>query len=225
MRVSDLLRAGGGLSDAAYAIEAELTRYAVINEEYRETELVAVDLAALRGGDSGADLVLAPYDYLNIKEVSRWLGQQTVTLRGEVVFPGTYPIRQGETLSSVLERAGGLTEFAFAQGSVFTRAEVRERESEQLRTLANRVEADLASLALSDPDSSDAISIGQTLLSQLRNAQPTGRVTIRLDEIIAGRAATDVILQDGDELAVPEFRQEVAELGEVQYPTSHIYEP
>jgi protein involved in polysaccharide export with SLBB domain len=225
MRVSDLLRAGGGLSDAAYAIEAELTRYAVVNGEYRETELMAVDLAAVRRGDATANVALAPYDYLNIKEVSRWRGQQTVTLRGEVVFPGTYPIRQGETLRSVLERAGGLTEFAFPQGGVFTRAEVREREREQLRTLANRVEADLASLSLSDPDVGDAINIGQTLLNQLRNTQPTGRVTIRLDDIIAGRAVTDLILQDGDELSVPEFRQEVAVLGEVQYPTSHIYEP
>jgi protein involved in polysaccharide export with SLBB domain len=225
MRVSDLLRAGGGLSDAAYVIEAELTRYAVVNGEYRETELMAVDLAALRSGDSGANTVLTAYDYLNIKEVSRWRGQRTVTLRGEVVFPGTYPIRQGETLRSVLERAGGLTDFAFPQGSVFTRAEVRERERVQLRTLATRLESDLATLSLSDPNASDAIGVGQTLLNQLRNTDPIGRVTIRLDEIISGRATTDVVLQDGDELAVPDFRQEVSVLGEVQYPTAHLFEP
>jgi protein involved in polysaccharide export with SLBB domain len=225
MRVSDLLRAGGGMSDAAYVTEAELTRYSVVNGEYRQTELVAVNLAALRSGDTGANLALAPYDYLSIKEVSRWRGQETVTLRGEVVFPGTYPIRQGETLRSVLERAGGLTDFAFPQGSVFTRVQIRERQREELRTLANRVESDLASLSLSDPDAGDAINIGQTLLTQLRNTEPTGRVTIRLDEIIAGQSTTEIILQDGDELSVPEFRQEVAVLGEVQYPTSHIHEP
>ena len=50
-------------------------------------------------------------------------------------------------------------------------------------------------------------------------------MTIRLEDVVAGRAATDLILQNGDELAVPEFRQEVSVLGEVQYPTSHIYEP
>jgi hypothetical protein len=124
----------------------------------------------------------------------------------------------------VLERAGGLTDFAFPQGSVFTRVEIRERQREELTMLANRVEADLASLSLSDPDASDAINIGQTLLNQLRNTAPTGRVTIRLDEIIAGQSTTEIILQDGDELSVPEFRQEVAVLGEVQYPTSHLYE-
>jgi protein involved in polysaccharide export with SLBB domain len=224
MRVSDLLRAGGGLSEAAYAIDAELARYAVINGEYRETELVTVNLAALRAGDASADLPLEPYDYLNIKEISRWRGQETVTLRGEVVFPGTYSIRQGETLSSVLARAGGLTEFAFLQGSVFTRVEVRERELKQLQALARRVETDLASISLSDPNASDAVSIGQSLLTQLRSAEATGRVVIRLDEIIAGKLTTDVTLQDGDELLVPEVRQEVAIIGEVQYPTSHVYE-
>jgi hypothetical protein len=125
----------------------------------------------------------------------------------------------------VLERAGGLTEFAFPQGSVFTRTEIREREAAQLQTLANRLESDLATLSLSDPNAIDAISVGQTLLNQLRNTEPTGRVTIRLEDIVAGRAPNDVILQDGDELAVPDFRQEVAVLGEVQYPTSHLYEP
>jgi protein involved in polysaccharide export with SLBB domain len=225
MRVSDLLRAGGGLSEAAYATEAELARYTVVNGEYRETELVSVNLAALRAGDSSADLPLAPYDYLNIKEISRWRGQETVELLGEVVFPGTYSIRQGETLSSVLTRAGGLTEFAFPQGSVFTRVEVREREIAQLQALARRVETDLASISLSDPNASDAISIGQSLLTQLRTAEATGRVTIRLEEILAGQSTTDVVLKSGDVLRVPELRQEIAVLGEVQYPTSHVYEP
>jgi protein involved in polysaccharide export with SLBB domain len=223
MRVSDLLRAGGGLSAAAYAIDAELTRYMVVDGEYRETELVTVELASVLGGNAETDFVLLPYDYLNIKEVSRWRGQQTVTLRGELVFPGNYPIRQGETLSSVLDRAGGVTQFAFPQGSVFTRVEIRDRERQQLLTLARRVEADLASISLSDPSAGDAVSIGQSLLNQLRNAEVTGRVTIRLDDIIAGRRGTDIVLQDGDDLFVPEIRQEVAVLGEVQYATSHLF--
>src|SRR5690606_42160204 len=66
--------------------------------------------------------------------------EASVTLRGEVKFPGTYAIRANETLSSVIERAGGLTSRAFPEGSVFTRQELREREREQLQTLARRLE-------------------------------------------------------------------------------------
>jgi protein involved in polysaccharide export with SLBB domain len=223
MHVSDLLRAGGGMSDAAYAVEAELTRYAVVDGQYRETELVNVDLAALLAGDARADLIIEPYDYLNIKEVPRWRGNETVTLRGEVTFPGSYPIRQGEKLSSVLERAGGVTPLAFTEGSVFTRVDLKEQQKEQLETLARRIESDLATLSITDPNNADVIGRGQSLVQQLRTAQATGRLVIRLDSLIAGDKTADITLRDGDELIVPQFRQEVTVLGEVQYPTSHVY--
>jgi protein involved in polysaccharide export with SLBB domain len=224
MHISDLLRAGGGMSESAYATDAELTRYEVIDGEYRETELVTVNLAALLRGDQSADLALSPYDYLSIKEVSRWRGEEAITLEGEVTFPGTYPIRRGETLSSVLERAGGLTDLAFPEGSVFTRVELREREQRQLEVLASRIERDLAALSVTDPQSASAITTGQGLVSQLRSSVPTGRWAIRLDEIVAGRVEADIVLKGGDVLMVPDQRQEVTVLGEVQYSTSHVFD-
>jgi protein involved in polysaccharide export with SLBB domain len=224
MRVSDLLRAGGGLSAAAYATDAELTRYTVVNGEYRETQLVTVNLSSVLRGDAAADLAIGPYDYLNIKEVSRWRGEESVTIRGEVVFPGTYPIRRGETLSSLLTRAGGLTDLAFPEGSVFTRVEIQARQREQLEQLAQRVERDLAAIAVSEPNASATLSAGQSLVSQLRNSTATGRWVIRLDDLVAGVQAADVVLKDGDTLLVPDARQEVSVLGEVQYATSHVFE-
>ena len=69
MRISDLLRAGGGLQDAAYGAKAELTRYRV-GGEVRQTQLLDVDLAAILKGDESADLILQPFDFLNVKEDS-----------------------------------------------------------------------------------------------------------------------------------------------------------
>jgi protein involved in polysaccharide export with SLBB domain len=224
MRVSDLLRAGGGLGASAYLTSAELTRYAVIDGEYRETEFVDVDLAAVLRGDGTADLALTPYDYLNVKEVPRWKGQESVLLEGEVVFPGNYPIRRGETLSSVLRRAGGLTDLAFPEGSVFTRLEFIEREKEQLELMARRIERDLATISVTEPSAGETISTGQTLIAQLRSTEATGRLVIRLDDIVRGVAEADVILKDGDVLRVPDQQQEVTVLGEVQYATSHLYD-
>jgi protein involved in polysaccharide export with SLBB domain len=222
MRVGDLVRAGGGLNDAAYVNEAELNRYAIVDGEFRETELIPVNLAAALRGDAAANILLAPYDNLNVKQISRWGDRQEVTLTGEFVFPGNYQIRQGERLSSVIERAGGLTDFAFVQGSIFTRENVRETQREQLATLARRMESDLAALALSDPDS-DALASGQSLLDRLREAEATGRLVIRLEDVIAGNIDADIILQGGDQLIVPEFSQEVTVLGEVQYEIAHVF--
>jgi polysaccharide biosynthesis/export protein len=225
MRVADLLRAGGGLSDAAYVTEAELTRYTVVDGEYRETELVNVNLLGVLRGDAAANLAIGAYDYLNIKEVSRWRGEEFVTIRGEVVFPGNYPIRRGERLSSLLARAGGLTDLAFPAGSVFTRVEIAENQRELLESLAQRVERDLAAISVSDPNSSATITTGQSLIDQLRNQVATGRLVIGLDALVAGDEAADVVLKDGDQLLVPDERQEVSVLGEVQYATSHLYAP
>ncbi len=71
MTVRDLIRAGGGLSDAAYGGSAELTRYQVVDGETRRTELIQVDLAAVLRGDPAANLHLEPFDTLSIKEIRR----------------------------------------------------------------------------------------------------------------------------------------------------------
>ena len=91
--------------------------------------------------------------------------------------------------------------------------------------LARRIERDLAAVSISDPSASQTITTGQSLIGQLRDAVATGRWVIRLDEIVAGNEAADVVLKGGDQLLVPDERQEVTVLGEVQYATSHVYEP
>jgi protein involved in polysaccharide export with SLBB domain len=229
MRVSDLLRAGGGLQVAAYGAVAELTRYR-IEEGARQTQLVEIDLAAVMRGDPSADVELRPFDFLNVKEVPEWSEQEQVTLLGEVRFPGIYPIQRGETLRSVLTRAGGLSSMAFTNGSVFTRKELREREQEQVDRLATRLQTDLAATALqataaNQAAAGQALSVGQSLLTQLKTTKAVGRLVIDLDRIVASQHGSqdDIVLRDGDQLIIPKQKQEVTVIGEVQNMTSHFY--
>jgi protein involved in polysaccharide export with SLBB domain len=235
MTVSDLIRAGGGLSEEAYGGEADLARYEVRDGQSRKTDVVKVDLSRALARDPTADQVLAPFDFLVVKEISQWSSQETVRLDGEVRFPGEYPIERGETLRSVIERAGGLTPLAFPQGSVFTRESLKERERRQVEILVDRLKQDLGTLALqatqasagAPQQASETLAIGQSLLADLRNAEPVGRLVIDLDRIMAAEAASavDVILKDGDVLRVPQTAQEVTVIGEVQSATSHLYDP
>jgi protein involved in polysaccharide export with SLBB domain len=155
-----------------------------------------------------------------------------VTLRGEVRFPGTYPIRRGETLRQVLERAGGLTALAFPEGSAFTRRDLKDFEQQQIDRYTERMRAELASLALQaanagQASAAESLQSGQALLSQLQGARATGRFVIDLPGLLADRPGgeRDVLLRAGDELLIPKLRQEVSVIGEVQNATSHLYLP
>ena len=230
MTVSDLIRAGGGLGDSAWGSKAELTRYRVEDGDTRRTELIEVDLAAVLRGDAGANMTLLPFDSLSIKETPEWGKQENVTLTGEFRFPGRYSIRRGETMRSVIARAGGLTDYAFAEGSVFTREELREREQKQLDLLASRVQNDLGTLALqaaaaNQAGAGTALTVGQSLLEQLRASKAVGRLVIDLPRAIQAQpgSSADIILRDGDRLIVPRIQQEVTVMGEVQTTTSHLY--
>lgn len=231
MRVSDLLRAGGRLDEAAYGGRAELTRYEVVNGESRQAELIQIDLDKVLAGDPGADIALHPFDYLMIKEVPLWAAQEQVEIRGEVRFPGRYPIHRGETLRSLMQRAGGLTDFAFVDGTAFTRVDLQERERKQLRTLATRMQTDLAQLSIMTSqeagirDASQTLAVGQSLLAALRDTQPVGRLVIDLNRAMRAPPGSegDIVLKDGDRLLVPRITQEVTVIGEVQSATSHLY--
>jgi protein involved in polysaccharide export with SLBB domain len=232
MTVRDLIRAGGGLSDAAYGGSAELTRYEVVHGESRRTELIQVDLAAVLRGDPVANLRLAPFDSLSIKEVQAWTDQESIELRGQVRFPGRYSVKPGETLKSVVQRAGGLTQYAFPKGAVFTRRELRDREQKELDMLAVRLQNDIAFVALqgtvaNQGGAAGALSVGQSLLSQLRAAKAVGRLVINLPHLLRSPIGSqyDVVLRDGDQLIVPRAEQEVTVIGEVQTVTSHLYRP
>jgi polysaccharide export outer membrane protein len=230
MRVSDLLRAGGGLDPAAYEGHAELARYTVESGNKRSTEVLGIDLTALRNGDRNADVLLQPFDRLSVVQISGWTEQDQVTLRGEVRFPGTYAIRPGETLQSVVNRAGGFTSFAFVDAAVFTRVELRIREQQELDRLAVRMRTEIAEVALmgvraQQGSAPAALSVGETVLRQLSEAKAVGRLVIDLRRVMGGKlgSSDDVILRNGDVLIVPRQRQEVMVLGEVQDPTSHLF--
>jgi polysaccharide biosynthesis/export protein len=230
MTVSDLLRASGGLDQAAYTGEAELTRHQITGGARRESQLIRVDLGVLAAGDPAADLPLQPFDQLVIKEMPEWQEQEIISIVGEVRFPGRYPIRRGETLSQVIERAGGLSDLAFVSGAVFTREDLKIREQRQLELLADRLQRDLASLTLQqaqsgDAGASEALSAGQQLLGDLKTTQAVGRLVINLDEVLKAQPGepASLIVRAGDVLFIPRTAQEVTVLGEVQNSTSHLY--
>ena len=221
MNLSQLLDAAGGLRDAAYTLSAEVTRMSIDQEE--KATLEHVNISNLDDDNFSSSFKLYPYDHLHIKKVPYWSENLTVTLSGEFVFPGTYQILRGETLANVIDRAGGLTDLCYAEGAVFTRQHIKQKESQQKEQFINRLENLMAYENLEKSNGDDStLEQSRALLSRLRSLPSIGRLVIDLDAQINDTADTQIILLDGDVLYVPAIPQEVIVSGEVQFPTSHL---
>jgi protein involved in polysaccharide export with SLBB domain len=237
MRISDLIGAAGGLKESADTKTADLTHYVWNNEKQVSGEQTQIVLAQALAGDPNTNVALNNGDVLSIRQVPGWedLGA-SVTIRGEVVHPGSYGIRPSEKLSSALARAGGFGPGAYPYGAVLLRSEVQRIEQRSYGELVQRVRQQQASLKLtatstSDPDqklsADSALVQWQTALDNLTNSPPTGRVTIQVSSNIRSWANTprDVTLRAGDILYVPKRPSYVLVQGQVYGPTAVAYRP
>jgi len=221
---SDLIAAAGGLKDSALMLEAEVTRVRVTEAGQTDTELHSFPLFA--GVDSGSDAItLERRDRLLIKAVPGFAEREVIRLEGEVRFPGQYSIRAGDSLADVIERAGGLTERAFPEGALFTRERLRRLERERLEDAEQRLRRDLVGLQLDAGEQASPQDLGmlQGLLQEVQSAEPTGRLVIDLERLLAGNGR-DLEVLNGDRLNVPRRPDSVSVFGEVQFSSSHLYD-
>lgn len=235
MRVSDLVTYAGGLLQQADKSEAEITRVS-ITPNGPETTRLQIRLFGALSNMPRDNVVLKPNDYLFIRTVPDWDIFKTVQIAGEVRSPGTYTIKKGETLSSVLTRAGGFTDRAYLLGGVLIRESTRVLQKEQLKVAIDRLEAQVLSSgavkAQAGMDSEDvkraevAVMQQQMLVTSLRKVEPLGRVIIQLEDPERLRGTPDdITLQEGDKLMVPQTPSTVNVVGSVFAPTALVYAP
>ncbi|HHC7308817.1 TPA: SLBB domain-containing protein [Vibrio campbellii] len=227
MSVSTLIEAAGGLTYNAFTINAELARTVINSKDERASiDVERIDLRKAIQGSTTDDAILVGRDRLNILEKPNVKLQSTVTLQGEVRFPGTYTVRQGETLGELLERAGGLTEFAHPQGAIFTREALRLQEQKLLNQYAADMRAETAKKTFrADSNMSSVISDPDKTLKFVEEASKSkalGRMVVQLNRITKGERSADFMLEDGDFLFVPTFRNTVSIMGEVQVPITYL---
>jgi protein involved in polysaccharide export with SLBB domain len=236
MHVEDLIRVAGGFKRSADPLKADLTRYAE-GEGPRPSagENLPIDLTAAMSGNAKENVSLRDGDVLTIRQVPGWndIGA-SVTVRGEVQHPGSYGIRSGERLSSVLARAGGFSSQAYPYGAVLMRPEVRDLELKSRMELVQRVKSEEVSLkALPETDADQknakmtAIAQTETTLTQLQANAPIGRVVVHIrPDLKAWRnTSADVPVRDGDVLVVPKKADYVMVTGQVFNPTAVSYLP
>ncbi|MBM4812163.1 SLBB domain-containing protein [Vibrio parahaemolyticus] len=227
MTISTLIGAAGGLTYNAFTINAELARTVINSKDERASiNVERIDLRQAIQGSAADDAIIVGRDRLNILEKPNVKLQSTVTLQGEVRFPGTYTVRQGETLGELLERAGGLTEFAHPQGAIFTREALRLQEQKLLNQYAADMRAETAKKTFrADSNMGSVISDPDKTLKFVEEASRSkalGRMVVQLNRILKDERSADFMLEDGDFLFVPTFRNTVSIMGEVQVPITYL---
>jgi polysaccharide export outer membrane protein len=142
MTMRDLILLAGGFQESAFLKEAEIARLPADRSGAATAITVRVALDStylferkagqrylgapgLPANASGApEVPLLPYDNVLIMHQPSWELQRIVTISGEVNFPGTYALKtRDERLSDLIQRAGGLTQEAYPEGTVFWRKE------------------------------------------------------------------------------------------------------
>jgi protein involved in polysaccharide export with SLBB domain len=236
MSAAQLVRLAGGLKRGAFTEAADLTRYTVESGAQVMGEHVTVPIARVLAGDADTDVRLHDGDVLTIRQLAGWNDVGAViTVKGEVMHPGDYGIQEGERLSSVLKRAGGLRADAYPYGAILERRQVRELEEKNRADLIRQVQAQQSAFKLV-PDAGDADEkmakdavIGQwhATLDELKTAPPQGRLVIHISKNVGKWANTpaDVEVRAGDTLLIPKTPTYVMVNGQVYNPTAITYRP
>ena len=162
-----------------------------------------------------------------------------VRIEGEVAQPGIYQAKPGESLTSVLQRAGGLTHDAYLFGSGLYREDVRKSQADNMQKLMRRLETEssvqISQLSQSMGASSDA-ALAQTRLAAAQNAQrqalqrlkgirPEGRIALGLEPDLYNyiNKLPEIRVQNGDRLVIPSRPDFVYIYGAVNTESALIY--
>lgn len=235
MTIGDLIRVGGGLKPSADTETADLTHYvySANGQLSGQQEPVSIHAALTAGPDTTAQVHNG--DVLTIRGLPGWndLGA-SITVKGEVRNPGTYGIRPGERLSSVIERAGGFQPSAYPYAAVFKRAQVRELETRAQNEMLARLKSEQSNLQMlpdADPDKKRAKDMAleqwRTVVEELGSSPPSGRMAIHISSNVNRWKNTpeDIELRTGDSIEIPKKPGYVSVTGQVYNPTAVSYRP
>ena len=235
MTISEAIFAAGGLKYQALLTNTDVIRYQIVNGQKREVETITLNLEKALSGDKSHNIQLMPFDEVIVKQVANWTdASRQVTIQGEVLYPGTYTIKPGETLNDLLARVGGFSEWAEPKNAVFLRDSLRKQEQRELNFLADNMEKNLllamkkdAGLYEGGDQVTGILTMGQTLVDRIRNTPALGRLVISLNDNESSRydATINMELKNGDKLIIPKKSSEVLVTGEVSRTASVIFEP
>ena len=215
MKVEDVIALAGGLSNGADPSTIEVFRE--INDGSFQRLSTAFKVSSnneLLPEEGTNTLTLQPNDIVSVRYIKGFTPLQTVSVMGEVVYPGVYSIQsKNDRISDLLERVGGFTPFAYKEGATLIRKKTDEGEIQQEDFLKELVELESNS--------------SETAKSLKKASKKTSeyRIGIDINKILKKKHSKhDLLLSDGDVLLIPSEKQTIEVRGEVLAPSLVRYQ-
>ncbi len=213
MTLEDAVMMAGGLLESASTVRIDVTRRIKDAASTSQTENIAeVFTFSFKDGyvlDGEAGFILEPYDHVFVRRSPSYREQISVSIDGEVVFPGTYTLtRRTERLSDVVEKAGGLNQWAYVKGARLSR-KMDAEERARLKSTIEVMDSAKDSIELSMLNMGERYYVGIDLEAALNNPG----------------SDADLVLREGDVIVVPQYNNTVKISGNVLYPNTVTYRP
>lgn len=200
--ITDAIKIAYGVTRFAMVDSVEFSRLDSTAEVLSTTIINVRDILDKKA----PNLALNPGDRVVVKARPEMRRDYRVTIKGEVLFPGTYPVTKNNTrLSEIIRRAGGFTEYAALRYAALSRRSVSPQDIEIERLMSSR-----GSVSPED-------SAYYHLETNLRLYKEV--VNVDFEKLFSKHDSTqDVLLQSEDEIYVPSTGKTVYVFGEVVLP-------
>lgn len=235
MTLRDLILMAGNPKMSAYLKNIEVARR-LRSGEFVSLVHLSVNYEEAINDATKDSFVLQPYDEVTIRKIPSWNDalDSYVTLKGEFVFPGVYPIYKGETLDSVIKRAGGFTDKAYLAAAKFTREEIKLLQQKHMdevlareETNLSKKQGELSAVATSKEELEATKASIEGLMKSiaiLREKKAEGRMVISLtNDDTFKNSEYNFKLMGGDVLEVPSDPKIVSVVGQVYNPTNFLH--
>jgi protein involved in polysaccharide export with SLBB domain len=197
LQIEDVIALSGGLSSGADEQVISVSRRLKDGSFQTLSEVFTISSDKNLAINNGKPFYIEPFDIINVRYLKGYTVQKNVSIKGEVQFQGSYVLKnKNERISDLIQRAGGLTPYAYLKGAVLT----RKRD--------NIVRDDLFKIIEKD-------SLGEMEQEKLKY-----KVAINLEAILKDKGSfIDMYLKEGDVLSVPSELETVEVTGMVLKPS------
>jgi len=218
--ISDAIFLAGGFT--SQVVEGQQLELSYIDRESYERKVTYI------ADFKKEDRKLQDGDTINVSSKSG-MTPETIKVTGQVLNPGEFSIQPGETILSILQRAGGIAEDGYSEGAVFLRESVAEAQKSAFIRSADELEdtmIDIVTKGAIDNISEFTLTPISRLVAKLREAEPPGRMVVDLNYLsLKTDPGLNFRVQGGDTLHIPRRPNSISVVGEVLNASTLSFDP